>query len=122
MKKEFLKTQKEKLEKEKERLEKQLSSLARKSEIIKGDWITKYPEFDGGKQEEETDEVEEYGNILPVSYTLEIELKKVKESLENIKKGKYGICEKCKKPISQGRLKAYPRAQYCIKCQKSSNF
>jgi len=121
MDKKFLKIQKEKLEEEKKRLEKELSSLARKSEVVKGDWITKYPEFDGGRWEEETDEVEEYGNILPVSYTLEIELKKVKESLEKIKKGKYGLCEKCKKPISQGRLKAYPRAKYCIKCQKSSN-
>lgn len=117
----FIKTQKEKLKKIKERLERELNSLARKSKTVKGDWITKYPEFDGGKLEEETDEVEEYGNILSVSYTLELELKKVNESLEKMKKGKYGICEKCKKPISKGRLDAYPQAKYCIKCQKSHN-
>ena len=119
MDKKILKNQKEELEKEKKKLEKQLSSFATKSKTVKGDWITKYPEFDGGRLEEETDEVEEYGNILSVSYALELELEKVKESLEKIKKGKYGICEKCKKPISKGRLKAYPQAKYCIKCQKS---
>ena len=121
MDKKFLKIQKEKLEKAKEKLERELSSFARKSKTVKGDWITKYPEFDGGRLEEETDEVEEYGNILSVSYTLELELKKVQEGLERIKKGKYGICEKCKKPIPKGRLQAYPQAKYCIKCQKSYN-
>ena len=68
MDKKFLKTQKEKLEEEKEKLERELNSLARKSKTVKGDWITKYPKFDGGRLEEETDEVEEYGNILPICY------------------------------------------------------
>ena len=117
MDKNLLKQQKEKLKKEKQRLEKELSSFSRKSKKVKGDWITKYPKFDGGRLEEETDEVEEYGNILPIGYTLELELKKINESLEKTKKGKYGICEKCKKPIPKGRLEAYPQAKHCIKCQ-----
>ncbi len=121
MDKKFLNNQEEKLKKIKERLERELSSFAIKSKKTKNDWITKYPKFNGGRQEEETDEVEEYGNILPVSYTLELELKRVNESLKKIKQDKYGICEKCKKPISKGRLEAYPQAKYCLKCQKSFN-
>lgn len=117
MNKKFIEKQKEKLQKQKERLEKELNSLARRNKRVKGDWITKYPQFDGGNLEEEADEVEEYGNILPVTYTLELELKKVNEALEKIKKGSYGVCEKCKKAIPQARLKVYPQAQYCTKCQ-----
>ena len=107
-----------KLEEEKRRLERQLGAFAKRSKKVKGDWITSYPEFDGGNLEEEADEVEEYGNLLSVGYTLELELKKISESLEKMKKGRYGICEKCKKPISQARLKAYPQAAFCKKCQK----
>lgn len=118
MDKEFLKKQKEKLEKEKEKLEKELSSFSRESEKIKGDWITSYPKFDSGKLEEESDEVEEYGNLLSIGYVLEKELKKVKLALERIKRGKYGICQKCKKQISKERLKVYPQALYCKVCQR----
>ncbi len=108
----------EKLREAKEKLERRLDSLGKRSKKVKGDWITPYPKFDGGGIEEEADEVEEYGNILSVGYTLELELKKINDSLEKIKKGQYGICEKCKKPISQARLRAYPQAAFCKKCQE----
>lgn len=117
MKKEFLKKQKEKLKRQKKELEERLSAFAKKSEKIRGDWITRYPEFDGGHLEEEADEVEEYGNLLSIGYTLELELKKINDSLAKMKKGKYGICQKCQKPISQARLKAYPQATFCKRCQ-----
>ena len=118
MNKVFLKKQEEKLKKEKEKIEKQLSSFAQKSKSVKGDWVTKYPKFNGGRMEEEADEVEEYGNLLSISYSLEKELKKITTALEKIKKKTYGMCEKCKKPIAMGRLKVYPQADICSKCQK----
>lgn len=117
MDKKFLAQQKKRLEKEKEKLEKSLSSFAQKSKKVEGGWIIKYPKFDGGELEEEADEVEEYGNLLSISYTLEKELKRITESLKKIKKGSYGICEKCKKPISKERLRVYPQANLCQKCQ-----
>jgi len=117
MDKEFLKQQKIKLEKEKKRIEEELESFAQRKKGAKGGWETIYPQFDGEKLEEAADEVEEYGNLLPLERRLEEELRKIDKSLEKIKKGKYGICEKCKKPISKERLKAYPQAEYCKKCQ-----
>jgi RNA polymerase-binding transcription factor DksA len=117
MKKEFLKKQKEKLEEEKKKLETQLSSFAKESKKRKGDWAAKIPEFDGGHLEEEADEVEEYATLLALERSLENSLKDINLALEKLKKGKYGICEKCKKPISQARLKVYPQARYCKKCQ-----
>ncbi|MCM8772951.1 MAG: TraR/DksA family transcriptional regulator [Candidatus Omnitrophica bacterium] len=38
-------------------------------------------------------------------------------AIKKIEEGTYGICEKCKKPISKERLKVLPYARFCIKCQ-----
>ena len=117
MKKDFLKQQKEKLEAEKKKIEERLQSFAKQNKDVKGDWKTVYPEFNSGHLEEEADEVEEYANLLSVEHVLEKELKKINNGLERIKKGDYGLCQKCGKPISQERLKVYPQAELCKKCQ-----
>ena len=117
MDKKFIEEQKQRLEAQEQKLEGQLGSFAEKSKDVKGDWLAKMPDLDPGKSlEEEADEVEEFGTRLALGRTLETELKKVVASLEKIKKGKYGICEKCGKPISQGRLNVYPQADNCSKC------
>ncbi|NQU82361.1 MAG: TraR/DksA family transcriptional regulator [Parcubacteria group bacterium] len=117
MDKKFIEQQKEQLEAQKTKLEEQLSSFATKNKEVEGDWAAKMPEMDTGKSlEEEADEVEEFGTRLALERTLETELKKVILALERIKKNKYGVCEKCDKPISQGRLKVYPQANTCSKC------
>ncbi|MEO0099234.1 MAG: TraR/DksA C4-type zinc finger protein [candidate division WOR-3 bacterium] len=43
---------------------------------------------------------------------------KIEEALRKIKEGRYGICERCGKPIADERLEALPYCRYCIKCQK----
>ena len=123
---------KKKLEKEKRTLEKELSFFAKKDVKPEGDWDTRYPKFNGGKLDEEAQEVEKYISLLPVEYTLELRLRDVNLALEKIrtslsartlnashlKKGKYGICEKCGKKISIERLKICPEARFCKKCHK----
>lgn len=116
MDKAFLKKQAEKLQENREQLEKQLGSFAEESPEAYGGWNAKMPLYDGGL-EEEADEVEEFGTRLALGGTLELELKKVILALGKIKKGKYGLCEKCGKPIPKGRLEAYPQAALCQKCQ-----
>lgn len=117
-KKSFLEEQKEKLIQNKQRLEKQLASFAKESDKTAQNWDAEMPSFDPGTNlEEEADEVEEFGMRLALEQTLEQELKKVDLALERVKKGKYGVCEKCGKEIAQGRLKAYPQAEFCAKCQ-----
>ncbi|MCK4781849.1 TraR/DksA C4-type zinc finger protein [Candidatus Parcubacteria bacterium] len=112
---------KQKLEKEKELLEKELQGFAKKSETLKGDWKTRFPKFNGGKIEEEADEIEEYETLLPIEYNLELRLKDINSALNKIKKSgpacKYGICEKCGKSISKERLNACPEAKTCAKCK-----
>jgi RNA polymerase-binding transcription factor DksA len=118
MKEIFLKKIKMKLEKDKLKIEKQLNSFAEKDKNLKGDWDTIYPRVNSSSLEDAANEVEEYGNLLPIENTLELELEKINKALKKIKQGKYGLCEKCKKPISLARLEIYPRAVYCKKCQK----
>lgn len=127
MTKKLLTTLKEKLEKEKIALEEQLSTFAKKDPHLKGDWDTKFPNFDGefggAALEQAANEVEEYGVRLPVEFALELRLRDINLALEKIKKAakgrlSYGKCEKCGKKIKEKRLKIYPEARLCMKCQK----
>ena len=122
MNKKLLNELKEKLEKQKEELKAELRKFAKEDKRVKGDWDTKYPEINGGSGgqllEDAADQVEEYANLLPVEHNLELRLQSIDSALKKINKGKYGKCEKCKKNISEERLKIYPEAELCSKCQK----
>lgn len=122
MNKGLLKELKEKLEKQKTSIEAELGKFAKKDKNLKGDWDTKFPKADGGiggqLLEDAADQVEEYVNLLPVEYSMELRLQDVNLSLENIKKGTYGKCEKCGKKIAEERLKVLPEARECGKCGK----
>ena len=43
---------------------------------------------------------------------------KIKEALERIEDGTYGICEDCGQTISEERLKVRPVTTMCVKCKK----
>jgi DnaK suppressor protein len=122
MQKRLLQELKQKLQEEKEATEKELGSFAKKDPHLKGDWDSVFPRYDGGTGgeilEDAADEVEEYATRLPIEYTLELRLQDIDLALKKMKKGKYGICENCRKKISQERLKVYPEARFCIKCRK----
>jgi RNA polymerase-binding transcription factor DksA len=118
MEKKIIDELKERLDTEKKSLEKELESFAKKDDSPKGDWDTKYPNRENGNMEEEADEVQEYGNMLPVEYSLELKLKNINSALEKIGKGGYGICEKCGKEIDEKRLQACPEAKTCLKCNE----
>ncbi len=47
------------------------------------------------------------------------QLKQVEEALDNIKKGIYGICKNCEKPIPEARLELVPFARHCVQCLES---
>ena len=44
-------------------------------------------------------------------------IKKIRQSLEDIENGEYGICEDCGEEISIERLKARPVTSLCIGCK-----
>ena len=43
---------------------------------------------------------------------------KIKEALERIEDGSFGICDECGEDISEQRLKARPVTTLCIDCKK----
>lgn len=49
---------------------------------------------------------------------LKQDLAEIEKALNKIKKGTYGVCERCKKKIEVGRLTVKPQAIYCLKCKK----
>lgn len=118
MEENLIKKLKESLENNKVSIEEELKIFAKKDDSPKGDWETKYPNRENGNKEEEADEVQEYGNLLPVEHSLESKLKDVNTALEKIEKGEYGVCENCKKEISKERLLACPEAKTCLDCNK----
>lgn len=121
MTKKLLSELKEKLESQKTSIETELGKFAKKDEKIKGDWDTKYPKFNGGAgsqaMEDAADQVEEYVTLLPIEHSMELRLQNINLALEKMEKGKYGKCEKCGKKIPEERLKIYPEARVCTKCE-----
>lgn len=57
------------------------------------------------------------------SFTLRIRdresvlINKIRQSLEDIEDGVYGICDACGREISVNRLRARPVARHCISCK-----
>lgn len=100
---------------EKIELEKSLERIARPIDKEKGDYETNFESI-GTDREDNTTEVEEYTENLPVELTLEKNLQDVISALDRIEKGTYGFCENCQKEIDLDRLRANPSAKTCIKC------
>lgn len=58
--------------------------------------------------------------------TIEAEIKDAAKRMEDLKtayelmkKGRYGVCERCNSDIPQARLELVPEARYCIDCKKA---
>ena len=86
------------------------------------------------RKEEEDDAIALPADGLDVAHSLEevemdaglIErcedrLRAMDDAFNRLKRGRYGICEKCQREIPIERLKAMPFAAYCIHCQKKRN-
>jgi len=114
---------KQKLEENKKELEKMLKEIAKKEDITPGEWKTKFPDFGEHTPslDESVDEVEEYSQNLVIENRLDFKLLDIKRALEKIKRGRYGICEKCGSEISIERLNIIPETKYCTKCALKLN-
>ena len=73
------------------------------------------------------DESDEFGSD---GYTREFQLglienedeilQLVREALDRIDEGSYGVCDACDDPIPARRLEALPYARYCVACQSKA--
>ena len=100
------------------KLEEKLASIAQKDPLLKGDYDTRFPQFESQSTDEEAMEVATYESILPIEHALEIKLVEVKKALERIENGVYGRCSNCGEEIDERRLEALPETDICLKCHK----
>jgi RNA polymerase-binding transcription factor DksA len=67
--------------------------------------------------EEGDPEVYQREKNLTLIAALEGEMLSIESALRAIKRGTYGICERCGEPIPSERLEVRPEATLCVKCQ-----
>lgn len=49
------------------------------------------------------------------------QIKEIEDALERVKLGEYGECEDCGDPIPEARLKLFPAARLCVRCQEEAD-
>ncbi len=47
------------------------------------------------------------------------EMSELRDALNKINEGTFGICEECERAISEKRLSIHPAARLCVKCQET---
>ena len=98
---------------ERKRLEKERGQTQTELERLR-EYLRTEPEPTG----DEVDlEVYEREKNLALVRRLEQKLVEINTALHNAKKGTYGICERCGKPIDPARLAALPETTLCVKCK-----
>jgi RNA polymerase-binding protein DksA len=107
---------KEALLKEKGDLEENLGRIAKPTDVNHGNYAATFEDI-GTDRDDNTTEVEEYTDNLPVEFTLEKKLQDVIEALQKIENGTYGICTNCNQEIPIERLRVNPSAKTCIHCK-----
>lgn len=100
---------------EKQKIEQELDALG-SSDPNKLD--ARYPESGSNSEDDNAAEITEFADELSMEARFQSELKDVKQALDALEKGKYGICKYCGKPIDQKRLEARPTSSSCITCKK----
>lgn len=93
-----------------------LHDLSRPDEHEADDRTAKFPEY-GDKPDENAQEITDYSTSVMAEKVLEKSLEDINKALDRIKKGNYGICKYCGKPIAEKRLLARPTASSCITCK-----
>ena len=81
-----------------------------------GDYKPRFDEL-GNEDGDNASEVENFGNQLGVTQSLESKLSKIEAALEKISNGTYGKCEMGDE-IEEARLMAEPTAATCIQHAK----
>jgi RNA polymerase-binding transcription factor DksA len=116
--KEFIEENKKKLLDEQQRIKTILNHEDTKDGA--GEFPGEYkPKFDelGSEEGENASEVENFGNQLGVTQSLEAKLSKIDIALKKIADGTYGKCEMGDE-IEEARLAVEPSAETCIKHSK----
>lgn len=90
--------------------------LVRITEDVKHSGEPLAKDFEDQATQTENDQVLDYlGNAARK------EIAQIKQAIERIDRGEYGICQSCGEQISKERLKVVPYSNLCIKCAASQS-
>ncbi len=118
---EELQTLKKDLEKERDLILSELERFTDRNPVVKGDYRARFPKFDStDTPDEKAHNVTDYEEKRAVEQNLELRLKEINETLNNINRGSFGVCHRCQSPIEEKRLKAIPVARFCLSCAKDT--
>lgn len=101
------------LVREKKRTEKRLNDVSREDPFKDVDRL-----IDNAASDTEAKEEEGHDRIEAIKQELMYHLRRIEQALSKIKKGKYGVCERCGKPIEAKRLEVMPTAVLCMSCER----
>jgi DnaK suppressor protein len=105
---------KKQLEEEKELLLKELGSVGKQNPSNPDDWEAKEDEnVERADPSLKADVIEEIEERHALTDTLEARLKNVKQALENLEGGTFGLCSECQKQIEEDRIEANAAAPTC---------
>jgi RNA polymerase-binding protein DksA len=62
----------------------------------------------------------ERDKIQALIVALERKLQDIEHAIEQVKSGKYGICERCGNPIDPERLEIFPETTLCVDCKRET--
>ncbi len=117
-----LKKQRELLAEELVLLEEEMATIGRHKPENKADWEAVPPRdinVETSDENELGDMFEEYESNTAVIKQLEIRYNNLKDALDRIDKGTYGVCIICGKEIEEARMAANPAAATCIEHKDS---
>ncbi|MBI2065474.1 MAG: TraR/DksA C4-type zinc finger protein [Candidatus Zambryskibacteria bacterium] len=106
---------KNKLETEKKLLEKELEKVGRRNPDNLLDWEAIPADKESSQADENVaaDKIEGYEENVAIVNTLETRYQDIKDALDKIKQGTYGLCEVSGEEIEIERLEANPSARTC---------
>jgi len=106
---------KQKLINEKNKIRELLEKMTNQTEFNKDKIQVTWSET-GDKEEDNAVEVANFQDNISLERNLEVNLEKIDNALERIKKDDFGKCIKCGNDIKTERLIAYPEADVCMNC------
>jgi RNA polymerase-binding transcription factor DksA len=114
---------KNKLEKEKALIEEEIKTVGSVDPNNPKEFSATSNDMDIDKADDNelADKLEELSDNKGILDSLERQLKDVRDALDKITKGKYGICEISGEPIERERLEANPAARTSIKHMGTEN-
>jgi len=97
-------------------LESELDNLESKAGMTVQEWIRSTSDGEPDPLDRATQEISKT-NIYRIRNRESRLINKIKDRLQSMEDGTFGICEDCEEPIGVKRLLARPVASYCIGCK-----